>query len=60
MQSWVAFWSYTRDTNGMLEAKFDLISTTPGPNNRNVKFVFREICKFPYENLASYGKFFLS
>ena len=44
---------YTLGTHGILHTEFGMIWTTPWPDEKDLflKFVIREIRKFPYENL---------
>ena len=56
---------YTLGTHGILHTEFGFIWTTPWPDEKDLflKFVIREIRKFPYENLTFfldklYQKFF--
>ena len=60
------FLFYTLQTQGILNTEFDLIWTTPWPYQKDLflKFLIREIRKFPYEILTFflgklYQKFFL-
>ena len=48
------FLFYTLDTHGILHTEFRLIWTTSWPDEKDLflKFVIREIRKFPYENLT--------